>query len=406
MATKAAAGDDSARRAFVWRGHRYALYRRRDDRFGRWHLRVQNKKFRIARGLGTSHWAAAVDRAKAFLEDLSAGRVEVRGRQSLPSTLGSVISLYRELANIAPRSIRNNILAMEQVLRETGSGPAEPFPLTSFSATLARQFQDAFVRRYTAGLPEQAAREARERALRSSRSLLQQARSLFGRAMVERYTDRGLVMPPGVHEFVRYRLAGRIAKREYLPPPDSVIDRTFQAVESLRDKDRDLYIAFWLAVGAGLRLSEIRRARWEDFVERSGRLWISGGVGKDGERIEVPLQARAVCALAPFRKTAGPVVRGEWFRRLNRWMAGLGWQTTKKLHELRAYVGSLLYVQNPHAAMRFLRHKSIRMTEQFYVRYRTQVVPLDVLPDGPVGQEPRQALRVHHDPPAEPVAGQ
>ena len=42
--------------------------------------------------------------------------------------------------------------------------------------------------------------------------------------------------------------------------------------------------------------------RWEYFVERDGFTWISGGIGKDGQAIEVPLQQKAGSHLRPFVK--------------------------------------------------------------------------------------------------------
>jgi len=56
----------------------------------------------------------------------------------------------------------------------------------------------------------------------------------------------------------------------------------------------------------------------------------------------------------------------------------IGWKTEKKLHELRAYVGSLIYLKDPVAAMKFMRHASIRITEQSYARYGKVKTP-DVL---------------------------
>ncbi len=53
----------------------------------------------------------------------------------------------------------------------------------------------------------------------------------------------------------------------------------------------------------------------------------------------------------------------------NKWLGAQGWKTEKKMHELRAYVGSLIYQLSPHAAKAFMRHKSIRTTELFYCHY-------------------------------------
>jgi integrase len=96
----------------------------------------------------------------------------------------------------------------------------------------------------------------------------------------------------------------------------------------------------------------------------------------------VPVQEKAVTALSAVRKKDGRCLSDtslEWARRLNGWMRGLGWNTQKKMHELRAYVGSLIYRKDPMAAMKFLRHKTIRQTEQAYVRYGSSAEPPQVL---------------------------
>ena len=69
----------------------------------------------------------------------------------------------------------------------------------------------------------------------------------------------------------------------------------------------------------------------------------------------------------------------EWARRLNLWLRRAGWRSEKKMHELRAYIGSMLYQANPLFAMKFMRHSSIRITEQFYCRYGKPLQPIDVL---------------------------
>lgn len=210
---------------------------------------------------------------------------------------------------------------------------------------------------------------------------VQQARCLFVRPMLTHYRSQGLTVPD-LAGFMTCPLVGSVQKTEYHQPPDRVIEQTFAKAKELESIDPPIFLAFWFAVGAGLRRGEIAALRWEHLVERDGRVWISGGIGKNGERIEVPVQAKAVHAITPHRQKEGKVMPGvgvEWAKRLNWWLTCQGWTTEKKLHELRAYVGSLIYRENPLAAMKFLRHSSIRITERFYVRYRLDASPVDVL---------------------------
>jgi hypothetical protein len=58
-----------------------------------------------------------------------------------------------------------------------------------------------------------------------------------------------------------------------------------------------------------------------------------------------------------------------------------GWADTwLTLHELRAWLGSLLYREvSPVATIRQLRHKSIAQTEQNYLRYQIDPAAVDVI---------------------------
>ena len=370
---------------FSHAGRSYRLFKIGLNRDGAWYVHLQSANRRWKKSLDTAVCDVAITRAKRFIERVRAGKwTDTVGQRIRAGTLAQVLEHYPRLALIAERSAQNNVLAMRQVI-----GPdTDPkrFTLDQLTVGLVQRFQADAVRRYAAETEktEEAQREARERALRSSRSTVCQARSLFNRRLdlPRQYAALDIVIPPSVQEFMSCRLQGRATKREYLAPPDSVVHTAFVEVEKLRTTDLNGFLAFWFAVGAGLRRKEIQALRWEHMVERDGVTWISGGIGKDGQRIEVPMQSRAVEAVAPHRRPASRVLSEtglEWSKRLNWWMRTQGWTTEKKLHELRAYIGSMIYRVNPLAAMRFMRHKSIRITEQFYVRYGTGQAPVDVL---------------------------
>lgn len=303
-------------------------------------------------------------------------------------SLQQVIDLYLLVATVSRRTARNNVLSMLKILERVAGNKVSPkaVPLKMLTRSLAERFQEACVRDYQASaLPDEPSqREAKDRALRSSRSTLNQARSLFAcrdMDLMDRYAREGLVIPESVQDFMRCKVRGKLTKHDYNRPPDEVIERALTEIENLKD-DIPVYLAFWCAAGIGLRRKEIFYLRWEHIVEVEGRAWVIGGFGKDGREIRVPIQQRAWDALKPFRQSDGWVISersDRWARRLSRWMREQGWQTRKTLHELRAYIGSLIYAQNPVAAKQFLRHSSILITEKFYLRYSPQSKPLDVL---------------------------
>lgn len=379
------------RHAFKHEGRRYVIFKRDETPLGSYYIHVQHGKRRHKKSLETCEKSAAIHRAKMFLKAILGQRWAdldtLAAKGTTPSTVGDVLYLYPTVAMIAPRSIRNNMLAFRQVLRTVlpSVSNVDLVPLSAVDASVAHRFQELTVQRYAQAIQERLrgvgkaegapiSREVRERALRSSRSILQQARSVFNRMneLPAKYAKEGLIIPECVAEFAGCRLQGRMTKTEYNAPSDDIVRKSFETVNELRNTDTECFLAFWFAVGAGLRRGEIRSLDWSHVIERKGAWWISGGIGKDGERIEVQIQTKAVEALRPFRQQAGKVLPSkgiEWAKRLNAWMRHQGWYTEKKMHELRAYVGSLIYRKDPVAAMRFMRHSSFKMTEQFYVRY-------------------------------------
>lgn len=385
---------DSFAHTFKHAGRARTLFKRKRTKDAPYYVEFEHQKKRYRQSLQTNVQESAVARAKRYIDSVLSEKWETvrdlraRSTEAPASTLAQVFELYPRIAMIGERSAKNNVLAMRIVVTE-GTGEdldASDFTLDRLDADLVSRYQTATIERYCreAGKDENGQREARDRAGRTSRSYVGQARSLFNRrtGLPEKYAAAGIVLPKSIDSFMTCKLLGKPTKREYLAPPDSVIQAAFKEIAKLKDLDRNSFLGFWFAVGAGLRRKEIQHLRWEHLIERDGATWISGGLGKDGEQIEVPMQSKAVKAIVPLRKKVGFVLTErslEWAKRLNWWMRGRGWQTEKKMHELRAYVGSMIYAKNPVAAMRFMRHKSIRITEQFYVRYGISQKPVDVL---------------------------
>jgi integrase len=322
-------------------------------------------------------------------------------------TVGRVIWLYLKHSAVSKRTARNNSLCLLKILEVTHGSPrpAEKIPIEEVNAAAISTYQSTLVERYTTAAPKDhpAQREARERALRTSRSTIIQARSLFSKRgdidLWSIYRSHGPELPDCIEGFCSAKVRGKSTKIDYKSPSDEVVHRSMDAIELMRADD-DVYCAFWLAIGAGLRKSEIRFCEWDFLKVVDGKPRVIGGCGKNGDFIDVPIQSRAYMSLVPFkakweqRKEAverdgltspGPFVIQErggdrWARRLSTWMRGQGWQTRKTLHELRAYLGSQLYSKaSPVTAMRVLRHKSIQVTERSYVRYGMGSESLDVL---------------------------
>lgn len=396
------ATDDEPVR-FEFRGKTYRLFKRSTKPCAPFNIRFEHKSERQhvwGKSLETDVKSEAVKRAKTYIAAVLDASILKRWdgvdkfklRQTAPpaSTVGQVFDLYPKLAMIGPASIKNALWALGRILKfsrgiEDRRAEAEvrALSLALINRRAVESYQAKMVDRYCAAAAKtaEAQKLARAAGLRNSKYIVLQARSIFNKkkSLVDKYEQAGLKIPeciagtPTQPGFMTCEVLGKVAKGNYFAPPDLVVRSAFDEIGKLRDADPNVFKAFWLAAGAGLRRGEVRLCRWEYWTMRDGAVWIVGGIGKDNEVIEVPLQERAVAALEPLRKAAGPIIEGErsdqFARRLNFWMTQQGWRTEKKMHELRAYVGSLIYRKNPVAAMQFLRHKTLRLTEQKYVRY-------------------------------------
>ncbi|MGV3774510.1 MAG: site-specific integrase [Verrucomicrobiales bacterium] len=296
-----------------------------------------------------------------------------------------IFDLYEKSQCIKLPTIKQNLWAMSIILKTVFGRRAADVTLSQIDHRVARQFQDQWLNQYLTSASKSDAdqKESRGRSLRTSNSWIKQARSIFGRNgemdMIDYYTRHGVEIPSCVESFRTCKLRYK-SKDDWNIPPNETIDRMFLAIESLKDTQRDLYVAFWFAVGGGLRRSEIQELDWSHIIERGNKLWICGGRGKNGRKIDVPLQSKAAAAIAPFRQTSGPVFKGAaWQRKINHWLTIQGFQTEKKIHELRSIIGSKIYQLDPVSAKEFLRHSSISTTEKHYVRYGLGTKILDVL---------------------------
>jgi integrase len=334
----------------------------------------------LFQSLRTGDRQLAARKAKLLAADLEARRwdrvFELRTRRELAS-IGEVLAVYEPAAarlQIKPRSAYDAARSLELVVRKgLGVASAEGVSARELTGLLARRFRDASLA---------AAGDEVERAKRSAASLLRQARSVFSLDAMQFYRDTGLVLPD-VSGFRAERVFPKMAKLDYQPPSDAVLAATFAALPALARGsalERDMYRAICLAVGAGLRKSEITAARWDWFGVRDGRPVVrSEYVCKNRSAMDVPILSEwweRLQAARPESAIEGAAVlqggAAAVFRAVGRWMGGLGWRTQKRIHEFRAYVGSQIAQKHGIVpASLFLRHGDISTTQRFYLRYLT-----------------------------------
>ena len=88
------------------------------------------------------------------------------------------------------------------------------------------------------------------------------------------------------------------------------------------------------------------------------------------------------------------------FERISDWMTGLGWETNKKFHEFRAFVGSKVAEKYGFGiAALFLQHSHESITRNYYGRYvQLKEIKLDCFAAAPakVSRSQRRAQKVQN----------
>lgn len=295
-------------------------------------------------------------------------------------TIGEVLEHYPTAAaghRLAPRTIRNNQHSLFRILRVTNPDEKKPgeLPLSTLTGDLVYQYQQAVLAQ--AGDNELTA----GRLCRSANSNLRQARSLFAGHMLTYYRRIAKLELPDIRSFMEEPFFRRVEKRDYDKPDDLTLERTFQALPPLAETDRNLFVAVWLAIGFGLRKSEITEAKRSWLIFREGVPYIRGDVlAKNGQTPDVRGQFDLWGKLAPLiadlpaesHLLTGTLTerKEDVFRRASTLMRGLGWRTQKAMHEWRAWAGCKVAEQEGLlAAQHWLRHESYSTTEKFYGRY-------------------------------------
>jgi integrase len=318
---------------------------------------------------------------------------------------------YRGHDRPADTTRRQNAHALRQLLTEAGRN--DKIPLTDLTDKLLWTWRET--KRQAAA--KETDDERQIQLLRSANSRLRQARSVLSDNADLRtyYRAHGITLPPNIAAFNAEPGFEHVAKEEYHAPSDTIIAATFKALEQLNPEgpvsspgvppqapDRNMYVAIWIAIGFGLRKSEISKAKNAWFVNINGAIYCRGDeLAKNKKFPEVRCQLGAWAKLAPHiagQPADAYVLQGdqterteETFRRISDWMRGLGWQTQHHIHEFRAWSGcQIAMARDLRAAQTFLRHAHFATTEKHYghhLKIRLDEVPIN-LPTTPTPAAP------------------
>ena len=318
--------------------------------------------------------AAATKWAKEKQRALNAGQAITTQRQPVEMTIGDLEAHYKQGATCAEYVARRNWHCLLNVLRVALGDNPERRPVTVLSAETLLTWRAKVTARCAGADAELTARGAAR--------ILAQARSVFSRDLRTEYRVAKLPLPASLHEFLTLTGIKAPVKLEYNKPDDLTLARTLQALPALEHDDPNLFIAIWLALGFGLRKSEVSEARGDWFSPIAGRIHCTLPAQKNGtEAGRIEIQNGAWTHLAPHLAKRGPVQhlltghaterREEVFRRCSDWMRALGWQTQKAFHEWRAYAICSVaeHTRSLEYASKWARHADITTTQRSYGRY-------------------------------------
>jgi len=383
--------------AFTFRGKTLHLYKRQQTPHAPWHFRLRRGGEDKPRSLKTADAETAVKRARQALQAHDQGtdawrdHLDATRQKAKPNshTVGELLAAYQTAAAVEgnkPRTIHNNAGALRLILRAARELPtteaADALTLTALQRKTVAAYKASVAAQADAAPDDTAAQRIR----RSANSLMRQARSIFNRHLREHYQHTaGLRLPETLDEFLATPMFKAVAKQEYWPPTDTVIESTFQALPTLQRDDPNAFAAIWLALGYGLRKSEIAATRCDWFITRDGLDYLRGDrIAKDGILPDVrAMQGAALQLRAQIQQRAaaqGPdayLLSGihqertdQVFRRVGDWLAGHGWKTQKKIHELRAWAICQVIIKNGWVAgSQWARHKQVSTTQEYYGRY-------------------------------------
>ena len=255
-----------------------------------------------------------------------------------------------------PRTKRNNVLRMEQILKNYGIDPADS-DISAFASVTG------------AGIPI-----CDDWVARRGSNEMRQARSIFSKAWIKRYKQLD-INTKWFNNWIALSLEG-----VQVTPFDAnrkELDKIREACEALKESDPEMYLMYALAYGLGLRSSEIQRARFDDLHEDfDGNKLIRIHSPKSGGEYQDRPCDPSWWELINSHKTSNdalivPVQEDRITREFPSFLRRrCGVVDDRPVHRLRKYCGHRVMRKNGNnafVASKALGHSSVEITSRVYV---------------------------------------
>ena len=224
------------------------------------------------------------------------------------------------------------------------------------------------------------------------------ARSIFGRRTINDGVFEGLTLPlASLNEF-RTQPYHDGTDPQYEPPCPIVMEKIMKDAGRVRDEEPGVYVAFMLALCAGVRAGEAAWLEWRNFSEvqtERGKEWIivvqssHQHVTKSKKSRRVPVHKAIVEELYRINGKSRYVIPGSdnyrkdtvW-RNLATWFKSHGWTDNKKAHAMRGYFGAQVATsQGLYQAQTYLGHSTPVITNKYYAALLKMEAPALDVPD-------------------------